>query len=168
VISKLEKQIELESWSLRLISYEESQLDSLRQVFFGTYYQQPISLRTFNKLQNSENPNLTGFPDLQNELSKYYTETRYLVDAYNEEEKHYAFENKINQLTRSKLEIKLADFPMLPQNDQADNFIDFAQSVEGRNFIKENYIRRSRMMKYLIHVREEAIRLHQLIDARLE
>jgi hypothetical protein len=168
VLGKLENQLALEAWSLDRVTYDLSDMDSLRKVFFGTYYQQPISIRTFSKLQNSENPNLTGFTELQNELTRYYTETKYLVDAYNEEEKYMAFENEVNNLIRTKLEINLPGFPILPGNNQYRPFIDFAQSVEGRNYIKNNYKRRTGMKKYFTSVKEEAFRLIDLIDRKLE
>lgn len=169
VTGKLEQQVNIESWALNLISYDTSQLDNLKLVFFGPYYQQPITVRTYNKLQNSENPNLSGFENLQNNLTKYYTYTKYLVDAYNEEDKHYAMENKINQVIRTKSEINLNDFPMLPiDKKQPENLIAFAQSIEGRNFIKENYIRRKHMIKYLNKVKKEAKELIEQINASLE
>lgn len=71
-------------------------------------------MRADNRLQNFENPNLSGFQDLQNELTKYYTDTKYLIDAFNEEDKYHAMENEINQVIRSKSEINLIGFPMLP------------------------------------------------------
>ncbi len=169
VTGKLNEQVQIESWALRLVSYNADQSDSLRSVFLGPYYQLPITLRTYNKLQNSENPNLTGFLSIQNELTRYYTDTKYLVDAHNEEEKHYVFENEMNQVIRTKFEINLTDFPELPQdNDQYDAVIDFAQSIEGRNYIKENYIRRTRMRDYINHVKNEATKLIQLINTGLE
>ena len=169
VTAKLEEQVKRESWALRLVFYDKSQSDSLRKVFFGPYYQQPVSVRTYTKLQNSENPNLTGFSDLQNELTKYYIETKYLLDAYNEEEKYYAFENHINQVIRSKVEIDLADFPMLPQDqERAELIISYAQTIEGRNYIKENYKRRKSMIRYFKKVKQDAKRLIQLINASLE
>ena len=40
---------------------------------------------------------------------------------------------------------------MLPiGKEQSENLIAFAQSIEGRNFIKENYIRRRGMMLFKI------------------
>ncbi|MGB5383087.1 MAG: DUF6090 family protein [Lutimonas sp.] len=169
VTGMLERQIKIESWTLHLVKYKKSQFDSLRMVFYGPYYQQPMTVRTYHKLQNSENPNLTGFPDLQNNLTKYYTDTKYLLDAFNEEEKHFAFDNEINQVIRSKLEMDLTDFPMLPQeNAQDELLIDFAQSIEGRNFVKENYIRRKGMKRYFEKVKEEAKELIELINTNLE
>lgn len=169
VTGMLERQIKIESWALNLISYNNSHLDSLRQVFFGPYYQQPIKDRTYNKLQNSENPNLSGFDNLQTELTKYYTETKYLLDVYNEEEKHNAMENEINQRIRSKLEISLNDFPMLPQEkERGDHLMEFAKSIEGRNFIKENFIRRKGMIDYSNKVKQEAKELIRQINLELE
>ncbi|MCA6073816.1 DUF6090 family protein [Fulvivirga sedimenti] len=169
VTGKLKQQVKIEAWALGLTSYNSNQTDSLRRVFFGPYFQQPITVRTFNKLQNSENPNLTGFENLQNELTKYYTDTKYLVDAYNDEEKHYAFENEINQIIRSKLEINLNEFPMLPEETSQDRkLIDFVQSIEGRNYIKENYIRRKSMIDYFENVKQEATALIHRINESLE
>ncbi|MFD1314284.1 DUF6090 family protein [Namhaeicola litoreus] len=169
VTGMLKRQIQIESWALLLTSYHEHQTDSLRLVFFGPYYQQSISVRTYDKLQNSENPNLTGFPILQNKLTKYYTETKYLVDAFNEEEKLFALENNINQIIRSKLEINLKDFPMLPKAKDQDNILfDFVTSIEGRNFIKENYMRREGMIRYFEKVKQEAKELVLQIDTSLK
>ncbi|MEJ2113044.1 MAG: DUF6090 family protein [Flavobacteriaceae bacterium] len=168
VTGKLERQVNIESWALNLTSYNTSQLDSLKLVFLGTYYQQPITVRTYNTLQNSENPNLSGFEDLQNQLTKYYTYTKYLADAYNEEDKHYAMDNEINQVIRSKTEINLNDFPMLPTDkDHPESLISFAQSFEGRNYIKENYTRRKGMIKYFKRVKQEAQELIQQINTHL-
>ncbi|MDM9631471.1 DUF6090 family protein [Robiginitalea aurantiaca] len=169
VIGKLEDQVKLERWALTLVSYDLSHRDSLRKVLLGPYYQQPMTARTFNKLQNSENPNLTGFADLQNKLTKYYTDTKYLLDAYNEEEKYHAFENDINEIIRSKIEIHIADFPMLPRdNGQPDAILDFAQSIQGRNYIKENYIHRTGMIRYFQSLKQQAKELIELIDLSLK
>ncbi|MBO0329837.1 DUF6090 family protein [[Muricauda] lutisoli] len=169
VTGKLARQIKIESWALNIISYDTSQIDSLKLVFLGPYYQQPITVRTFNKLQNSENPNLSGFENLQNNLTKYYTDTKYLLDAYNEEEKHYAFYSEINQVIRKKSEINLSGFPMLPiGKEQTEDLIAFAQSVEGRNFIKENYIHRKGMLEYFKRVKQEAQELIQQINTSLD
>lgn len=169
VTGKLEHQINVESWALNLTSYDASQLDSLKLVFLGPYYQQPITVRTFNKLQNSENPNLSGFEKLQNNLAKYYTDTKYLLDAYNEEEKHYAMYNEINQVILEKTEINLSGFPMLPiGKEQPENLIAFAQSFEGRNYVKKNYVRRKGMIKYFKRVKKEAQELIQQINSSLD
>ena len=169
VKGKLARQIKIESWALNKISYDSSQLDSLKLVFLGPYYQQPITVRTFNKLQNSENPNLSGFENLQNDLTKYYTDTKYLLDSYNEEEKHSAFYSEINQVIRKKSEINLSSFPMLPNGkEQTEDLIAFAQSVEGRNFIKENYIHRKGMLEYIKRVKQEAQELILKINTSLE
>ena len=168
VTGKLAGRINFESWALKLISYDPSQLDSLKLVFLGPYYQLPMTLRTFNKLQNSENPNLSGFEDLQNQLTKYYTDTKYLLDAYNEEEKHYAMYNEINQVILEKTEINLTSFPMLPvRKEQPEDLIAFAQSIEGRNYIKGNYKRRMGMMKYSKRVKKEARELIRQINTSL-
>ena len=169
VTGKLARRIKIESWALNIISYNTRQLDSLKLVFFGPYYQLSMTARTFNKLQNSENPNLSGFENLQNNLTKYYTDTKYLLDAYNEEEKHYAFYRGINQVIREKSEIYLNGFPMLPfGKEQSDNLIAFAQSIEGRNYIKENHIHRKGMIKYAKRVKQEAQELIKQINTSLE
>ncbi|WP_455170010.1 hypothetical protein, partial [Aegicerativicinus sediminis] len=169
VIGKLARRIKIESWALNIISYDTRQLDSLKLVFFGPYYQLSMTARTFNKLQNSENPNLSGFENLQNDLTKYYTDTKYLLDAYNEEEKHFAFYSEINQVIRKKSEIYLSGFPMLPSGkEQPDNLIAFAQSIEGRNYLKENHIHRKGMIKYAKRVKKEAEELIQQINTSLE
>ena len=169
VTGKLARRINIESWALNKISYDTSQLDSLKLVFFGPYYQLPITVRTFNKLQNSENPNLTGFENLQNKLTKYYTDTKYLLDAYNEEEKHYAMYNEINQVILKKTELNLSGFPMLPKDlKNSEDLITFAQSIEGRNYIKNNYKRRNGMMKYFNRIKKEAQELIQEVNTRLE
>ena len=169
VAGKLVRRLKMETWALNKISYDPSHLDSLKLVFYSPYYQLSMTARTFNKLQNSENPNLTGFEELQNQLTKYYTDTKYLLDAYNEEEKHFALYSEINQVIRQKTEIDLSGFPMLPiEREQPDNLIAFAQSVEGRNYIKENHIQRKGMLKYANRVKKEAQELIQQINTSLE
>ena len=169
VAGKLVRRLKMETWALNKISYDPSHLDSLKLVFYSPYYQLSMTARTFNKLQNSENPNLTGFEELQNQLTKYYTDTKYLLDAYNEEEKHFALYSEINQVIRQKTEIDLSGFPMLPiEREQPDNLIAFAQSIEGRNYIKENHIQRKGMLKYANRVKKEAQELIQQINTSLE
>ena len=169
VAGKLVRRLKMETWALNKISYDPSHLDSLKLVFYSPYYQLSMTARTFNKLQNSENPNLTGFEELQNQLTKYYTDTKYLLDAYNEEEKHNAMDNEINQVIRAKSEINLNDFPMLPtDNEQTESLIAFAQSIEGRNYIKENYLRRKRMIAYFKSVKKEAMELIHQINSSLD
>ena len=169
VTGKLARRIKIESWALNIISYDTSHLDSLKLVFFGPYHQLPMTDRTFNKLQNSENPNLSGFENLQNNLTKYYTDTKYLLDAFNEEEKYYAMYNEVNQVILEKIEINLSDFPMLPiEKEQTEDLIAFAQSIEGRNYIKQTYARRKNMIKYFKKVKKEAQELIQQINTSLE
>ncbi len=168
VTGKLAHRIRIESWALNIISYDTSHLDSLKLVFFGPYHQLPMTDRTFNKLQNSENPNLSGFENLQNNLTKYYTDTKYLLDAFNEEEKYYAMYNEVNQVILEKIEINLSDFPMLPiEKESPENLIAFAQSIEGRNYIKQTYVRRKSMIKYFKKVKKEAQKLIQQINTHL-
>ena len=169
VTGRLARRIKIESWALNIISYDTRHLDSLKLVFLGPYYQQPMTIRTFNKLQNSENPNLSGFENLQNNLTKYYTDTKYLLDAYNEEEKHYAMYNEVNQVILEKTEINLSGFPMLPNGKESpENLIAFAQSIEGRNYIEKNYVRRKGMIKYFKKVKKEAQELIQQINSSLD
>lgn len=169
VTGKLEHRIAIGAWALHKISYDTSHLDSLKLVFFSPYHQLPMTDRTFNKLQNSENPNLTGFENLQNNLTKYYTDTKYLLDAFNEEEKYNAMYHEINQVIRQKTEKNLSGFPMLPiEKESPENLISFAQSIEGRNYIKQTYVRRKSMIKYFKRVKKEAQKLIKQINTSLE
>ena len=48
-------------------------------------------------------------------------------------------------------------------NEQIDQLINYAQSIEGRNLIKANYIRRKDMIGFFSRVKEEAVHLiHQI------
>ena len=77
--------------------------------------------------------------------------------------------NDLNQVIRSTTEITLSGFPMLPvSQEQAENLIAFAQSIEGRNYIKENYTRRKGMLNYFNRVKKEAKELIQQINTSLE
>ena len=63
----------------------------------------------------------------------------------------------------------LDPFPSLSSEDeQIETLIRYAQTIEGRNFLKENYSRRSYMIKYFNRVKAEAIQLIRQIDAQLE
>lgn len=168
VTGKLETRIKIEAWALRQTAYKPSDIDSLKMIYFSTYYQLPMTTRTFDKLQNSENPDLTGFEELQNQLTKYYTYTKYLLDAMNEEEKFFALESEINHIIREKGEMDLEGFPLLPQAKDGAELIAFAQSIEGRNYIKVNYKQRNSMLRYFNRVKQEAQELILALDNSLK
>ena len=141
----------MEYWALNLVKYNQWQADSLWQVLFRIpYFIILITDRTYLKLQNSENPNLNGFLKIQNELTTYYTDYKRFVDDDNQDERHNAYENEINKVFRSNLEISLTDFPMLAQeSEQQIAIINLAQSLQGRNDIKKNHIRRKQILRHL-------------------
>ena len=89
ITALLEGQTAYEAWALEKLNYQPHQNDSLRKVFFGPIYQEFIQDRTYQKLQNSVNPNLSGFLELQNQLTHYYTETKFLLDYNNQEEERF-------------------------------------------------------------------------------
>ncbi len=70
VVKLLERQTRYEVWALNRVVYDTSQIDSLKNAFFSTVYQEFVQDRTYNKLQVSQNPNLTGFLDLQSALTQ--------------------------------------------------------------------------------------------------
>ena len=169
VVKLLERQTSYESWALNKVVYGIDQIDSLKKAFFGPIYQEFVQDRTYNKLQVSQNPNLTGFLDLQNDLTEYYTETKFLLDYYNQEEEQFYEDYNTNKILRKELEMDLDQFPTLSSEDeQMEALISYAQTIEGRNFLKANYSRRVGMIKYFNRVKEVAIQLIQQIDARLE
>ena len=57
---------------------------------------------------------------------------------------------------------------LLERRTSIETLIRYAQTIEGRNFLKENYSRRSGMIKYFSRVKEEAIQLIRQIDANLK
>jgi hypothetical protein len=169
VVKLLERQTSYESWALNKVVYDIDQIDSLKKAFFGPIYQEFVQDRTYNKLQVSQNPNLTGFLDLQNDLTEYYTETKFLLDYYNQEEEQFYTDYNTNKILRKELEMELSQFPSISSDgNQMETLVSYAQSIEGRNFLKANYSRRVRMIKYFNRVKKEAIQLIQQIDARLE
>ena len=169
VVRLLERQTSYEAWALNRVVYGTSQVDSLKEALFGPVYQEFVQDRTYNKLQVSQNPNLTGFLDLQSTLTEYYTDTKFLLDYYNQEEELFYKEYNTGKVLRDELEMDLAQFPNLSSKDQQiETLISYAQSIEGRNFLKENYSRRSGMIEYFNRVKEEAIQLIQQIDTQLE
>ena len=169
VVRLLERRTSYEAWALNRVVYDKSQVDSLKNALFSTVYQEFIQDRTYNKLQVSQNPNLTGFLDLQNNLTTYYTDTKFLLDYGNQLEEEFQKQYNLNTLLRKELEIQLDPFPTLSSEDkQIETLIRYAQTIEGRNFLKENYSRRRTMIKYFNRVKEEAIQLIQRIDTQLE
>jgi hypothetical protein len=169
VVRLLERRTSYEAWALKKVAYDKSQVDSLRKAFFSPVHQEFIQDRTYNKLQVSQNPNLTGFLDLQNNLTTYYTDTKFLLDYNNQEEEEFIKQYNVNTLLRKELEIDLDQFPTLSSEEQQiETLISYAQTIEGRNFLKENYARRRWMIKYFNRVKKEAIQLIQQINGRLE
>ena len=166
----LKEQLEMEEWALSLVEYQKSQADSISQVLFRIpYFNVLMTDRTYVKLQNSENPTLNGFSEIQNELTAYYTNDKRFLDDENQDERHDAYENEINKVFSSKLEVSLSDFPMLAHEiEQEMALIELAQSLQGRNYIKEKHIRRKRMLKILGHTIEKAKDLILLINTGLE
>ena len=76
--------------------------------------------------------------------------------------------------SEDEIEMPYQDIPGAPyiqlpiDKQQPDNLITFAQSIEGRNYIKENYSRRKRMIKYFNKVKKEAQALIEQINTSLE
>jgi hypothetical protein len=168
VVRLLEQRVGYEIWALNKVVYDKSQVDSLRKAFFSPVHQEFIKDRTYKKLQVSQNPNLTGFLDLQNDLTTYYTDTKFLLDYGNQLEEEFLKQYNVNTLLRKELEIQLDPFPTLSSEDkQIETLISYAQTIEGRNFLKENYSRRSRMIRYFNRVEDEAQELIQKINTHL-
>ncbi|NVK48725.1 MAG: hypothetical protein HWE09_03075 [Cyclobacteriaceae bacterium] len=168
VVRLLEQRTSYEAWALNKVAYDKSQVDSLREAFFSPVHQEFIKDRTYMKLQVSQNPNLTGFLDLQNDLTTYYTDTKFLLDYNNQEEEEFLKQYKVNTLLRKELEMQLDPFPTLSSEEkQVETLISYAQSIEGRNFLKENYSRRSGMIRYFNRVKNEAQELIQKINTQL-
>jgi phenylalanine-4-hydroxylase len=168
VVRLLERRTSYEAWALNEVVYDKSQVDSLKKAFFSPVHQEFIKDRTYKKLQVSQNPNLTGFLDLQNDLTTYYTDTKFLLDYFNQEEEEFLKQYKVNILLRKELEMQLDPFPTLSSEDkQIETLISYAQTIEGRNFLKENYSRRSGMIRYFNRVKDEAQELIQKINTHL-
>ncbi|WP_445386460.1 DUF6090 family protein [Robiginitalea sp. IMCC44478] len=169
VVSLLERQTNFEAWALQKLAYKMDQIDSLKEVFFGPVYQEFVQDRTYRKLQVSQNPNLTGFLDLQSALTEYYTDTKFLLDYNNQEEERFFIEHNTPKVLWQEMEINMANFPKLSsESEQVKTLLDYAQSIEGRNFIKSNYSRRTSMIRYFLKVKQEAIQLIELINTGLE
>ena len=167
VVKLLKRRTSYEAWALNRVVYNISQIDSLKQAFFNPVHQEFIQDRTYKKLQVSQNPNLTGFLDLQKNLTTYYTDTKFLLDYNNQEEEKFLTEYNTDKVLRTELEMELDQFPTLSSDgDQMETLIRYAQSIEGRNFLKANYKRRNGMIHYFNRVKEEAIQLIQQIDSR--
>ena len=168
VVRLLEQRVSYEAWALSKVVYDKSQIDSLRKAFISPVHQEFIKDRTYKKLQVSQNPNLTGYLDLQNNLTTYYTDTKFLLDYGNQLEEAFMKEYNVNTLFRKELEMQLDPFPTLSSEDkQIETLISYAQTIEGRNFLKENYSRRSGMIRYFNRVKVEAQELIQKINTHL-
>jgi hypothetical protein len=169
VVSLLQNATEMEQTILRKVDYSEEDIAYLRLVFLTTVHQEFVQDRTFNKLQNSPDPNMVGFPQLQTQLTSYYTDQRFLMDWLNLEEEEFIGEFGILDVLRKKFEMPLPGFPLrVPESEQDDLLIEYAETIEGRNFIKQNYARRTMMIKSFGRVQDEAKRLIDQIDSRLE
>ena len=100
-------------------------------------------------------------------MTTYYTDTKFLLDYNNQEKEKFLTEYNTDKVLRTELEMELDQFPTLSSDgDQMETLIRYAQSIEGRNFLKANYKRRNGMIHYFNRVKEEAIQLIQQIDSR--
>ncbi|MFC3879819.1 DUF6090 family protein [Algoriphagus namhaensis] len=157
ILDLIETQFQYESWALTYLSYQPQHMDSLQRAFFSPYFNQPISDRTYQKLQSSDNPNLVGFPALFEMITFYYTEGKFLVDMFNESEKSFFVNNKFHENLSNQFEITLPDFPMMAtEAEQMETLYSMAESIEGRNFIMEKYLRRKSMINVFNDVKKKA------------
>ncbi len=168
VISLLQQQTEIEAAVLQNIEYSQADAENLRRAFLTEVHQEFIQERTFNKLQNSPDPTMKGFQELQNQLTSYYTDQRFLMDWTNQQEEDFLGEFGTITVLRQSFEIPLPGFPLrVTESEQNEALISYAETVAGRNFVKQNYLRRTFMIKVFGRVRDEAKRLIGRIDSRL-
>lgn len=167
VVRLLHERTEVSAAVLRTLSYTNEDIEHLRDVLLTTVHQEFIQDRAFNKLQNSPDPTLVGFPDLQTRLTGYYTDQRFLMDWLNQQEEDFLGQYGTLEVLRDTFEVPLPDFPMRRSDaEQNEILIAYAESVAGRNFIKQNHLRRTKMIETFGRVRSEAERLIDRIDAR--
>ncbi|WOJ93769.1 DUF6090 family protein [Congregibacter variabilis] len=169
VVLLLQKSTEMEAAVLRDVDYSQADAEILRRVFLTTVHQEFIQDRTFKQLQNSPNPTMAGFPELQNQLTYYYTDQRFLMDWYNRQEEDFLGEFDTLDVLRQTFEVPLPNFPLrVSENEQNEILIGYAQTVAGRNFVKQNYLRRTAMIEIFGGVRDEAKALISQIDSQLD
>ncbi len=169
VVLLLQKSTEIEAAVLSELNYSQADAEILRRVFLTTVHQEFIQDRTFKQLQNSPNPILAGFPELQNQLTYYYTDQRFLMDWYNQQEEDFLGEFGTLDALRQTFEVPLPNFPLrVSENEQNEILIRYAETIAGRNFVKQNYLRRTAMIKIFGRVRDEAKALISQIDSQLD
>ncbi|WP_296705809.1 DUF6090 family protein, partial [Algoriphagus sp.] len=168
ILDLLETQIQFESWTLSYLSYQPKHMDSLQRTFFSPYYNQSILDRAYQQLQSSDNPNLVGFPALFEMLTSYYSEDKFLVDLFNENEKSFVTTNKFYENLGNEFEVVLDDFPMTAtESEQMETLYSMAESIEGRNFLKENYMRRKSMINVFKNAKKKSKLLITEIDKHM-
>jgi hypothetical protein len=168
VTSLLREISDIEATVLRSVEYSKEDVESLRRVFLSPVHQEFIQDRTFNKLQNSPDPTMVGFPELQNQLTLYYTDHRFLMDYLNQQEEDFLGKFGTLDVLRQSFEVPLPDFPLLVSEDELNEvLIRYAETVAGRNFVKQNYLRRAKMIEIFGRVRDEAKTLISQIDSQL-
>ena len=154
---------------LRDVDYSQADAENLRLVFLTTVHQEFIQDRTFNKLQNLPDPTMVGFPELQNQLTSYYTDQRFLMDWHNQQEEDFLGEFDTLNVLRHAFEVPLPNFPLrVSESEQNETLIRYAETVAGRNFVKQNYLRRTSMIEIFGRVKDEAERLISQIDSQLD
>ncbi len=162
--------------------------DTIWLAIHSGYFHKNMNLRTFQKIQNSGRTALLGYEDLYNDISLYYTKEHDDLERYLafDLKRYEIISGKIgevnsgiseNQVFESKLENWLEQFPemnmaglkhvTLSDSDMSKRYLDFVNSIEGRNILTQHVRRSSLMWEKYQSKRNAVIKLMQGIEAAL-
>ena len=185
-ISKiLTEVIEAEKQTLMVKNNTEDNLDNVTKAMLMSTYERTINKRTFLNIQNSGKSNLLGYEDLFQKLSNYYIETNrdlglqtnYDAQQYRDNnavfERFMRDENYEWSLSTSdtfavfKKQLGLDSVPSLTSLKR-NVYLDFVNTINGRNIITDNIIRHLYMHDKYAKYYNEAKQLLENINLVLE
>ena len=167
---------------LEKTDYSEADVKSLWIALGGHYTLRPLNDRTYEKVQNSEDSKLVGNDVLFDKIFQYFTRTKKRYHEMLEWDKFVVLEgqNYIQELDASlemnnlrmqyySRETSPRKFPVLQNSiDQKNILIQFAESPQGRNHFKHNYMRHARILNFLEEIIIETEKLILEISKKFE
>jgi hypothetical protein len=183
ILKRLNKTIDTEVLILSQVNHPNDAEQGLIPGILISANVRGINGRTFDKIQNSDNANLIGYQQIYDDIVSYYVDENrelQLLAQYDSKSLerikdvfwHFISEGdyEIPGISKGSLESNnLPNFKRL--NGATDNrvfLVDFANSLDGRNYVRYNLGRHLTIRDRYKTAKQKAIQLIQTINSSLD
>ena len=170
-IKLINETIAMKTWGLKKQSFENVSVDTLNTLLINTSFELGITDITFQKIKNEEILGLNKFHKIFEETTQYYTKGKEWLDIYiNWDVEGTSKEVEFWFLEQNRYETNLLEneIPIFQtQNERKKEIISTILSIQGRNYMKHELIRKKAVLNAYEAANEKAIVLLQNIEKEL-